>query len=64
MSGDNVIEMSVSVLNKLIQFNKDAEKAVAPVGGNSVQEGYKKNTIAALEKQRELLDIFIPSEGA
>ncbi len=62
MSDDKLIEMSVSVLNKLIKLNKDADSAVSLVGGNSVQDGYRDNTRDILNKQLELLDIFIPAE--
>ena len=62
MTNSTVVEMSVQVLDKLLQYNKDADSAVSQVGGNSVQDGYRNNTRDILGKQKELIEIFIPKE--
>ena len=62
--GDNneTITMSVSVLNKLIELNKQAKEKVSPVGGNSVQISYRNNTIEVLNEQMQLLEVFAPGK--
>ena len=56
------ITMSVAVLNKIIKLNRSAYEAVSEVGGNSVQDGYKRNTQSVLDQQQELLEIFVPED--
>ena len=56
---DGVITMSVAVLNKLVKLNEDAKSAVSLVGGNSVQDSYRDNTIKVLDEQHTLLEVFV-----
>ena len=55
-----IVEMSVTMLEKLMQLNRDAHDAVSAVGGNSVQEGYRNNTFVKLDEQYKLMEVFKP----
>ena len=58
-NNNDTITMSIPVLNKLVNLNRKARDAVSAVGGNSVQEGYRNNTFAALDEQYQLLEVFV-----
>ena len=55
---DDTVVVSVRVVKQLVKLNRDAKGAVSLVGGNSVQDGYRDNTTAILDKQYELLEVF------
>ena len=54
----NIVTMSNAVFHKLVELNREAVNKVSVVGGNSVQAGYRDATIAVLDKQYNLLEVF------
>ena len=56
---DTCESVALNVCKKLLAQNRAAYNAVSPVGGNSVQEGYRNNTQKILEEQKDLLDILV-----
>ena len=56
--GDATVTISQRVIAKLVTLNRDAKNEVSLVGGNSVQDGYRNATVAKLDEQYQLLQVF------
>ena len=56
---DDTVVISTRVIQKLVELNRDARKAIEPAGGNSVQDGYRNACIGKLDDQYQLLDVFV-----
>ena len=59
---NNGESVSQKVFEKLIDLNRDAYAAVSEVGGNSVQDSYKRNTQNILNEQKQLLEVFVDDD--
>ena len=55
---DDTVTMSRALFEKVMKLNVDAQNAVSLVGGNSVQDSYRDNTLTVLREQKTLLDVF------
>ena len=58
-NGDATVTISQRVIAKLVALNRDAKNEVSLVGGNSVQDSYRNATVAKLDEQYQLLEVFV-----
>ena len=57
---ETTVTISTKVVQKMVELNREARKAIEPAGGNSIQDGYRNACIGKIDEQYQLLEIFDP----